>query len=420
MRQRIRPSHLRPSAAFVAAAAIVAAVPAVAAPSAYAEDGEPSLVISNLPRTSPKPGEVYDESVVITNKGTAAADGLTFRIRLTRGLDFPEPVEGCTYSTVEDEVRQALCELDTVLEPGASVETPVRFKALPKALMEAVEYGTGPTGGTPGEGFGDSYRRLALTADSSADLVAVGEYTEALAGGKQSATVQLRNDGPGWIQNNDSDDQPALMVQIPPGASAVEVPKECAPFGIDGPSGPGGTPGKPKYVCSPDDHTIEVGESNAYTFMLKIDSGVKGTIKGEVKATSVYDIHPAFDKNTANDKDWLRIDIPTDNEEGPATSGGSSTGGGSSDGGSTTGGDGNDPAGQSTGGTGGTGGTGSSGAASAGTSTSGSTTGSVDGNLAGTGSDGTPLIAGAAAAAAALGGVLVMAVRRRRATAKSS
>lgn len=423
MRQRIRPSHIRPSAAFVAAAAIVAAVPAVVAPAAYAEEGEPSLVISELPRTSPKPGEVYEESVVITNKGTAAADGVTFRVRLTRGLDFPESVAGCAYSTIADQVRQALCELDTVIAPGASVETPVRFKALAHALMETVEYGTSPTGETPGEGFGDSHRRLALNADSSADLVAVGEHTEALAGGKQSVTVRLRNDGPGWIRNNVSDDQPALMVQIPPGASAVEVPKDCAPFGIDGPSAPGGTPGKSRYVCWPQDHTIEVGESLAYTLMLKIDAGVKGIIKGEVKATSVYDIRPAFDKNTANDKDWLRIDIPTDNEPGPATSGGSSTGG-SADGGSTTGGNGNDPDGQSTGGTGTSGSTGSSGSTSGGTSTGTSTggtgTGSVDGNLASTGSDGTPLLAGAAAAAAGLGGVLVMAVRRRRAADTSS
>ncbi|WP_405583345.1 LPXTG cell wall anchor domain-containing protein [Streptomyces sp. NBC_01092] len=415
MRQRIRPSHLRTSAAFVAAAAIAAAVPAVAASPAYAEEGAPSLVISNLPSTSPKPGEVYDEKVVITNNGTAAADGVTFRIRLTRGLDFPEDVQGCTYSTVENQVRQALCELDTVVEPGASVETPVRFKALPNALMEAVEYGTSATGETPGEGFDDSYRRLTLTADSSADLVAVGEDTEALAGGKQSITVQLRNDGPGWIQNQESDDQTALMVQIPKDTVAAEVPEECAPFGIDGPSGPGGTPGKSKYVCWPSDHTIDVGESLSFTFMLEIDDDAK-TTTGEVKATSVYDIHPEFDKNPANDKAQIRISIPTDNEPGPATSGGST------DGGSTTGGDGNDPEGQSTGGTGSTGSTttGGTGSASAGSSTGGSTTGSVDGNLASTGSDGTPLIAGAAAAAAALGGGLLLAVRRRRATAKSS
>ncbi|MGW1613771.1 LPXTG cell wall anchor domain-containing protein [Streptomyces sp. NPDC002285] len=413
MRQRIRPSHIRHTAALVAAAAAVAALPAVVAPAAYAEEGDPSLVISTLPSTSPKPGDVYDEKVVITNKGTAAADGVTFRVRLTRGLDFPGDVEGCTYSTVGDKVRQALCELDTVIEPGASVETPVRFKALPNALMEAVEYGTSATGEAPGEGFDDSNRRLALTADSTADLVAVGEDTEALAGGEQSITVQLRNDGPGWIQNQESDDQPALMVRIPKDTVATEVPKDCAPFGIDGPSGPAGTPGKSTYVCWPADHTIEVGESLSFTFTLKIDKDAR-TTTGEVKATSVYDIHPAFDKNPANDKAEIRVAIPTDYEPGPTTSGGSSTGGGSTDGGSTTAG--NDPEGQSTGGNGSTGGSGST---SAGTSTGGST-GSVNGNLASTGSDGTPLIAGAAAAAAALGGVLVLAVRRRRAVGKSS
>lgn len=411
MRQRIRPSHIRHSAALVAAAAAVAALPAVVAPAAHAEEGDPSLVISTLPSTSPKPGDVYDEKVVITNKGTAAADGVTFRVRLTRGLDFPGAVEGCTYSTVGDKVRQALCELDTVIEPGASVETPVRFKALPNALMEAVEYGTSATGEAPGEGFDDSNRRLTLTADSTADLVAVGEDTEALAGDKQSVTVQLRNDGPGWIQNQESDDQPALMVRIPKDTTATEVPKDCAPFGIDGPSGPAGTPGKSTYVCWPADHTIEVGESLSFTFMLKIDKDAR-TTTGEVKATSVYDIHPAFDKNPANDKAEIRVAIPTDYEPGPDTSGGSSTGGGS-----TTAG--NDPEGQSTGGNGSTGGAGSTGSASAGTSTGGSS-GSVNGNLASTGSDGTPLLAGTAAAVAALGGVLVLAVRRRRTAGKSS
>jgi len=403
VRQRIRTSHLRTSAALVAAAAIAAAVPVLAAPSAYAEEGAADLVISELPETSPKPGEVYDENVVVTNKGTAAADGLTFRVRLTRGLDFPSQVPGCTYSTVADQVRQALCEIDEVVEPGASIETPVRFKALPNALMEAVEYGTSATGEAPGEGYDDSYRRLTLTADSSADLAAVGEDTEALAGDRQSITVRLRNDGPGWIQNQESDDQTALMVRIPKGTTASEVPKTCSPFGIDGPSGPGGTPGKSTYVCTPDDNTLDVGEEALFTFMLEIGKDTR-TTTGEVKATSVYDIHPAFDKNPANDKDVIRVAIPTDNEPEPTPSGSSSTGGGSASGGSTGGG--NDPSGQTTGGSGGTGGS----------STGGSGTGSVDGNLASTGSDGTPLIAGAAAAAAALGAGLFLAVRRRRAT----
>lgn len=401
MRQRIRPS-----AALVAAAGIAVAVPAATAPVASAEETGPALVVSTLPRTSPEPGETYEELVTITNKGTVAADGVTFRLRLTRGLAFPERVEGCVYSTVGDRVRQALCELDTVVAPGASVTTPVRFKALPKALMEAVEYGTGPTGEAPGEGFTESHRRLTLTADSSADLVAVGEETEALAGGRQSVTVRLRNDGPGWVQNQESDDIPGLLVKIPSGTVAVRVPKDCVPFGIDGPSGPS-APGKPRYVCLPADGTVEVGQTLSYTFMLEIDDDAQDP-EGEVKASSVYDIDPVYDENPANNKALIRIDLPSDYEPAPSPSQGTTGGGtGSGDGGSGTGGDGNDPRGQSAGG---------SGSVPNASDASGVPAG---GNLAATGSDGLPLLAGAAAGAAALGVLLVAAVRRRRAVGAS-
>ncbi|MGW6543837.1 LPXTG cell wall anchor domain-containing protein [Streptomyces massasporeus] len=392
--------RLRPSAAVLAAAVIAVAGPAVAAPVAQAEEGGPELVVSALPSAAPKPGEVYDKSVTLTNKGTAAVDGVTFRVRLTRGLDFPEQVKGCTYSTVEDQVRQAVCELDAVVEPGASVTTPVRFKALDKALMEAVEYGTSATGDAPGDGFDDSYRRLTLTADNTADLVAVGEEMEALAGGEQSVTATLRNDGPGWVQNQESDDLPGLLVQIPPGTVAVGVPKDCAPFGIDGPSGPQGTTGKPKYVCWPQDGTLDAGQSLAYTFTLKIKKSTQDT-EGEIKASSVYDIAPKYDTNRANNTAVIGIDVPSDYEPEPSPS----------DGGD---GDGNDPEGQAAGGTGTT--ASPSASASTDTTTGGTTGTTTGGNLAATGSDGTPLLAGAAAAAAVLGGGLVLAVRRRGAS----
>ncbi|MFC8142283.1 LPXTG cell wall anchor domain-containing protein [Streptomyces paradoxus] len=405
--------HLRPPAAVLAAAVIAVAGPAVAAPLAHAEEGAPELVVSALPSAAPKPGAVYDKSVTLTNKGTAAVDGVTFRVRLTRGLDFPEQVKGCTYSTVKDQVRQALCELDTVIEPGASVTTPVRFKALDNALMEAVEYGTSASGEAPGEGYDDSYRRLTLTADNTADLVAVGEDTEALAGEEQSVTATLRNDGPGWVQNQESDDLPGLLVQIPPGTVAVKVPKDCAPFGIDGPSGPQGTTGKPKYVCWPQDATLDVGQSLDYTFTLKIKESAQDT-EGEVKASSVYDIAPKYDTNRANNTAVISIDLPSDYEPEPSPSDGAN-------GGTGDGGDGNAPEGQAAGGTGAT--ASPSATASTGTATGGSTgtsTGSTTGgNLATTGSDGTPLLAGAAAAAAVIGGGLVFAVRRRSA-AKSA
>lgn len=400
--------HLRPPAAVLAAAVIAVTGPAVAAPAAYAEEGGPDLVVSTLPAASLEPGEVYDRSVTLTNKGAAAVDGVTFRVRLTRGLDFPEEVAGCTYSTVRDQVRQALCELDTVVEPGASVTAPVRFKALGKALMEAVEYGTSASGDAPGEGYDDSHRRMTLTADNTADLVAVGEDTEALAGEQQSVTAALRNDGPGWVQNQESDDLPGLLVQIPPGTTAVEVPKDCAPFGIDGPSGPQGTPGKPKYVCWPEDGTLDAGQSLAYTFLLDVKESAQDT-EGKVTASSVYDIAPAYDKNRANNAALIRIDLPSDYEPEPTPSDGADGGG--------SGGGGNEPGGQAAGGTGGT--ASPSATASAGTSAgSGGTTagGSTGGNLAATGSDGTPLLAGAAAAAAVIGGALVFAVRRRGAS----
>jgi hypothetical protein len=299
------------------------AVPVLAlAPAAQAssedlpgETGRPDLVVSELPATPLRPGETSQASVTLTNRGTAAADQIVFRVRLTRGLDFPESVRGCTYTTTRDQVRQSLCHLDVTLDPGASTTVALPIKVLPKALMEAVEYGTDATGAEPGEGYSDSYRRTALDADSSADLVAVGDQVRGRAGRTVTVRAALRNDGPGWVQNNESDDQPALMVKIPEGTIAVRVPEECAPFEIDGPSGPS-EPGKPQYVCYPPDHTLEVGSVHTYTFKLLIKRGTQST-SGEVRATSVYDIHPDFDHNAANDTATISVLVRDHHGHGP-------------------------------------------------------------------------------------------------------
>ncbi|UFR06610.1 hypothetical protein KBP30_37955 [Streptomyces sp. Go40/10] len=422
---------LRSTAAALAATAIGIGVPVLAVPVAHAEELAPDLVISTLPAASPKPGDIYDNAVTVTNKGTAPTDGLAFRIRLTRGLDFPDQVAGCTYSTLDDHVRQALCEWDTVVRPGASVTTPVRFKALPQALMEAVEYGTGRTGEAPGEGFDDSYRRLTLTADSTADLAAEGDLVEGAPGSRVTVTATLRNHGPGWIGNQDSDDQPALMVRIPEGTVAEEVPGDCAPFGVDGPTGPS-EPGHARYVCRPAGHTIDVDQSLDYTFVLEIAKTARST-QGAVTASSVYGIHPAFDKNRANDTAYLAVDVTGGEEPGTSTAGGTTAGGGTGAGGADSGGagtegGGSDPHGQSTGGSGATGTTGTTGATAtsgttatsgsasttSGTSTASTASGSgTGGTLASTGSDGVPLLAAGAVGATALGGLVLAAVRRR-------
>ncbi len=313
MRHRPRKSRrssyaLRVAAAMAAAVPVLALTPAAQASSGDApgDAGQPNLVVSELSTTATLvPGEVSHGSVTLTNNGTSPADGVVFRMRLTRGLDFPEHMAGCTYSTISDQVRQALCHLDVTIDPGASASVPLPIKVLSKALMETVEYGTSATGGDPGEGYTESYRRSTVEVDSTADLAAVGDHARGRAGQTVTVTAALRNDGPGWVQNNVSDDQPALMVNIPAGTVAVRVPADCVPFAIDGPSGPS-QPGKPQYVCSPPDYTLEVGSVHAYTFRLKIERGTQST-SGEVKATSVYDIHPAFDHNAANDTATISV-----------------------------------------------------------------------------------------------------------------
>ena len=398
---------------FVAAGVIGVGVPAMAAPASHADEAQPDLVVSSLPTASPKPGETYDQAVTITNNGTAAASDVTFRVRLTRGLDFTAPEKGCTYSVVADQVRQALCRLDQVIEPGGSVTAPVRFTVSAKGLLEVVEYGTGRTGQPPNsEGFDDSYRRLALTVDSTADLAAVGDEATAEPGELVKVTATLRNDGPGWIHNQESDDQPGLLVHIPKGMKAVQVPQECAPFGIDGPTGPS-EPGHPVYVCWHNDNLLEVGQSLSYLFVLKVTSA-SGETRGEVKATSVYDIHPVFDKNPANDTAYLTIHVP---DQGGSTSSGSS--GGSEASSSGSGGQGNDPHGQSAGGSSSGGAqTSSSGSATDGAAGDVGTT-SSHGSLAGTGTDRSVLVAAAGAVVLVAGGSTVLLLRRRSAATTS-
>lgn len=317
MRQRPfqsrRPStSLRTAAVLAAAVPVLALAPAVQA-SGAASDGtaQPDLVVSELPAATLQPGEVRHDTVTVTNNGTAPADGISFRIHLTRGLAFPGSGSGCTYSATSGQEHQALCRLDVTLQPGASTTVTVPIKVLSKALKEAVQYGTGTTGGDPGTsgkgGSAESYHETLLQANNSADFIAVGDHASARPGRTVTVRASVRNAGPGWVRVNDSDDQPALMVTIPPGTVAVRVPSTCEPFEIDGPSGPS-QPGKPVYVCHPSDYTFEVGSVHTYTFQLRVDRGTH-TTSGEVKATSVYDIHPDFDHNAANDKAALTVSV---------------------------------------------------------------------------------------------------------------
>ncbi|MFI6346723.1 hypothetical protein [Streptomyces sp. NPDC050560] len=299
--------RLRPPSALAAAVATAAvAVPlAVLAPLAQGAEGTPDLVWSPLTDDGFEPGTVHHQSVTITNEGTATARDIVFRTTLTRGLDFPGPVAGCSYGTDADQVKEAVCHLDKAIAPGASTKLSLPVKVLDKALFETIGYGTSATGADPG----DSLDQLTLRADNTADLQAAGDKAAGAPGDTVDVTATLKNNGPGWVRQNASDDQAALLVNIPKGTTAVDVPGDCTPFHIDGPSGEPGEPGKPQYVCAPSDYTLDATSSYPYTFGLKIGAGTEGTAKGSAKATSVYDIDPDYDADLANNEAPITVDV---------------------------------------------------------------------------------------------------------------
>ena len=399
-RQSRRPSPtLRIAAALAAAAPVLALTPAT---QAVGESGEPVLLVTELPAVSPKPGEVRRDKVTLSNNGTGPAKDIAFRIRLTRGLAFPERKPGCVYRT-HGQDPQALCRLDITLKAGASTQVEVPVKATSKALYEAVEYGTSSTGDVPGEGYDESYRQTRMTADNSADLAAVGDQASGRPGQTVSVTASLRNNGPGWVHNNESDDQPALKVTIPPGTVAVRVPSACVPFSGDGPSGDS-RPGRPQYVCFPTDYTMDTGSVHSFPFRLRIGR-LSGSTSGEVKVSSGYDIHPEFDHNAANDKAALTVRLPGHGAEAKADAGARSHPSASAAGRDRSSGTGSPAAGGAV----------QDGVAATSDAADGSAGKEPDADLASSSSRSTPYLAtGAVAAATGLGGLVFLAVRQRR------
>jgi LPXTG-motif cell wall-anchored protein len=374
--------------------------------------GSPELEISpSGKRDGVKPGSTIPEQLTIGNNGSGPADGVTLRLRTTPGLTFDASdgtFSNCAYGPAGNQggflTREAVCHIDTVVEPGKlyRLSAPVGVAVGTDALYEVFDYGvTRGDGTTTGDGKGPllslvettsgavtdlTYGQESITADNTADLVAVGDSAQGAPGDTVKVTASLHDDGPGWVGFEGSDNQIALMVNIPEGTKAVGVPDECQPFEIDGPAQP--ALGKPRYICQVYPHVVTSGSTYDFTFELKIDKHAYDTT-GSARATTVYDTTSdlTFDPDHGNDTASIAIDVTG---RGTAPSGGGSS------------------------------------SPTAGPTTSASATATASGNapeaqsggssvLASTGSNGVPLFAGAGAAALALGGALFLAVRRRRA-----
>ncbi|MFD8725512.1 LPXTG cell wall anchor domain-containing protein [Streptomyces sp. NPDC059629] len=369
--------------------------------------GTTELKVNKLAdRKGDKPGSTIESPITISNTGTLPAKGVQLRMASTIGLSYADRFSNCAYTTVQAEAatQQALCTFDTVVEPGKSyrLDQPLKLDVTHQALFEYFTDEALPLSGgapTPGDGpklslvaagdagtDGTSEGRQNIDVDSTADMVAGGDTAKGAPGDLVHVDVSLSDHGPGWVYYNKSDDQPALLLTVPTGTKAVEVPKHCSVWNEDAKAGTGEqTPGAPQYVCNPDPNTFAVGDTRTFRFGLKIREGAR-TTTGEARATTAYGNTMAFDDNHANDTAAVTVEVEgSDSGSATATATPSASATAKTDG---------------------------NGVGTQTVATADDTTGS----LASTGSSGMlPVAATAGAGALLLGGALVFVVRRRKA-----
>ncbi|MFF7472587.1 LPXTG cell wall anchor domain-containing protein [Streptomyces sp. NPDC008092] len=367
--------------------------------------GTTDLEVNRLAaRKGDRPGSTIGTPVTISNVGTLAADGVQLRMRTTIGLAYAKHYSNCVYSKESADVygltEQALCTFDTVIEPGRSyrVDQPVGLDVTDQALFEYFGHEALPLSGAapkPGDGpvlslvaagdaatGGTSIDRQHIDADNTADMVAGGATAEGKPGDLVHVTVSLGNEGPGWVGYNASDDQPALLVTVPTGTRAVEIPDRCSVWSEEARSGTGErTPGAPQYICNPRPNQFTVGDTRSFEFGLRIRAG-GATSTGEARATTAYGNTMTFDHTHGNDTAAVTVEVRGGSTATPSASASASA--------TAAAGGGNTPGTQTVAAAGGS------------------------GSLAATGSGGAvPAAVAGGAAALLLGGGLVLLARRR-------
>lgn len=367
--------------------------------------GSAELTVNELAdRKGDKPGSTIGTPVTISNTGSVPADGVQLKVLTTPGLTYADRFSNCAYSTVPGDpygaTRQALCTFDTVVEPGKSyrLDQPLDLGVTQQALYEFVRRealplsgatapsGSGPklslvaAGAAATDGVEDA--RQYVLADNSADMAAGGDTVKGAPGDLVHVDLSLGDKGPARMDNNVSDDQPALLFTVPTGTKAVEIPERCDVWDDEAKAGTGErTPGAPQYVCDPRPTGFEVGDTRTFRFGLEIRAGAE-TTTGEAKATTSYDNTLEFDDNQANNT--APVTVTVESAAGATASPSASA--------TTTGDDGNDVKTQTV------------------------TDTAATGSLASTGGSSVlPVAAAVGAGALLLGGALVFFVRRRKA-----
>jgi Domain of unknown function DUF11 len=379
--------------------------------------GRVDLVVNSLKRIDgAKPGSTLTAPLTVANIGSLTAATTDYRFAISPGLSFATRFPNCDYAdnAAESwEATVATCHFSTPIEPGKKyrLSTPLKIEVKKSALYEIFSYAPTatstsvpttpkstsaadltlvPDGSAPSGAAGQQGQQI-IYAANTADITLTGDTATARPGATATLTATATNRGPASVDRYTFDDQLTVMVDIPKGTTATQVPAGCVPWD-DGTRDP--ALGAPHYQCDLDG-IFDSGHTQKLTFKVKVGADAPATTSGTVVAQLADLGALPYDTHLANNKAAFTVKVPGGASTGTGTTGGSgSTGGGNQ-------------ASTQTGTTSGTSGT------------TGGDAPAATGSLARTGSDGTMTVALTSAAALALGGAVFAFARSRRTRARA-
>ncbi|WP_030202962.1 hypothetical protein [Streptomyces sp. NRRL S-87] len=321
--------------------------------------GGPDLVMQRLHlKNRMEVGDRQATPISFVNKGTRPADGVVLELLHTRGLEFVEKYDNCTFHPNGPQQRgwgTTVCTFEGSFEPKYvyELDAPLHLKATQRAWYDSFIYRIKETGAAstalndskagPKSGVRigakrvlaqpyssdlnpwDNQQEFDFQTTNTADFAATPLAFDGTAGETVKARFGFRNQGPAWIGNIRSGEPVATVdVRVPAGASVTRKPKACAALSADG------TPrerqlGAPRYRCQ-SGYAVLDGATVTFPFELRVDRVVpdaKGSVAVGTWAPDGRLGRLAFDPKHANDTAALVLNptrVPTQPTPGATAS----------------------------------------------------------------------------------------------------
>lgn len=282
------------------------------------------------------PGAATAFPVTFTNRGNRTAHGFTVSLEFTHGM-IPATYQNCRYAESASH-HMVTCSFTRDVGPGQQADLSFNATAgrdalgyqsvditvlaagdgVPAALRATYRPGGAPLRATVrASGMRaadldpyDNYGVAQWTVPNTYDVAALGAVKTGKAGATVSATVGVRNNGPGALDSS-LYNEPVwhFVVTAPPGTAVSRAPASCAGLYTD-PDGnlteaEPGRAGYTRYRCSPDVDFLGSGGKLTVTFGLKITKVIKGAAGSVSTRDPLGSEDP--DANPANDTARLTV-----------------------------------------------------------------------------------------------------------------